>query len=52
VGGIAILDVRALREDVFLANLGVGARHVFSAAFGVALLVELALLTAVPALRP
>lgn len=40
VGGLAIIDLRAMRDDIFLANLGVGARHVFAFACGVALTCE------------
>ncbi len=45
VGAVAVLDVRALHEDTFLANLGVGARLVFAAAFVVALAAESIILT-------
>lgn len=41
VGGLAIVDLRALRDDIFLADLGVGARHVFAIAAAVALACEI-----------
>lgn len=43
VGATALIDLRAVRDDTFLADLGIGARHVFGAAFVLALLVESAI---------
>lgn len=40
VGVAAVLDLRALGEDTLLANLGVGARHVFAVAFGLSVVLE------------
>jgi hypothetical protein len=39
---LVIIDTRALREDVLLANLGIGARHLAASAFAAALALEIA----------
>lgn len=39
---LVILDARAMREDMLLANLGIGARHLAASACAAALALEIA----------
>ncbi len=49
VGLVLVVDLKGVREDLFLANLGVGARHVFAIAFTASLTLEVPLSLALAA---
>ncbi len=49
VGLVLVVDLKGVREDLFLANLGVGARHAFAIAFTASLTLEVPLSLALAA---
>lgn len=48
VPALVLIDARVMREEIFLADLGIGARHIAAAALAIAIALELAVVLLLP----